>query len=572
MTTSIKAPKAIFTNSTSLALGVETQSVQMLFLQVPIGDDAGCLMTYKQFDENSKWTIGWSEKKSSIGDQDQNEDEDDEDRVPDARVGVKSRQQNIGEVTISRRFPSKPATFKILIERFTPPKPSETIVLRLVNDRKERLDNAEFAVHDAAPKIKEFRSDKYFFKEGAKATLSWTIEPAGRYRLRRVDDDTTIETAEGTAGKKKVEAGGTYKLEAIVGDTVTSTCSITVLASTGTHLRSTDLGPSGSPGCADILGIYQHKGMLYAVVRDVAPGRDTTSIWFSEGRFTREHWVPIQTPPIPIEAASRPGVVFAGNLYFMGGSSYDPDRPGSGTSYFNLEAKVWVGDDPETAWPKEMKPRMGHALLASPDDGQLWVIGGYNGDGGAKNDIWKYSKSTKKWTPITMPKWQQRCLFGAVFCDTTLLIAGGFDSPGGYPTYDDVWYCDTSQNIRKSASEQEYDWKKFDKPLIEAPDPKTKQYRGCALASLGDHVYAFVSYGVLSSAAGYDKVFRLYRAGYGWDSAEVVLGSNDWVFHGDVEILDYYRFDATTFAGGIFIHRLAPAAIKDTELHYAIIL
>src|SRR5262249_31590692 len=157
-----------------------------------------------------------------------------------------------------------------------------------------------------------------------------------------------------------------------------------------TRLSSTELGGEGSPTCGEILGIYRHKDTLYAAVRRIAAGntgsegreiaaQDTAaSIWCSDGRFTREHWVPMPIS-IPADAASRPGAVFADNLYFMGGSSYDPDRPGSRTSYFNFEQQTWVGQDPETAWPREITARMGHALLASPDDSRLWLIGGYNG-------------------------------------------------------------------------------------------------------------------------------------------------------------------------------------------------
>jgi hypothetical protein len=583
MTTKIAAPKeGLTTSSTALSLEVETQGSQTLFLRVPVGDAAGNLMTPQQF-EQSKWTIAQPDpdkKNPAAVDQDQ-DDPEAEPEKPDAELRPRrSREGNIGQVPVTRRYQSKRAKFKILVERFTPPQPSDAIKLELVDSAKKLLADTTVIVRGAEPKIKKFESDKFNFRRGAvKATLSWEINPAGRYRLQRLTNNETVDTGEGARGQKTVDQDGEYRLETIVGSAVTDTRSITLYSFGRTQFESTELG-EGLPTCAEILGIYQHEGKLYAVVRDSAAGK-TASIWSSDGRLDRKFWVPIVSArgkdiSISAQAAARPGVVFDEKLYFIGGSSYDADYPGSRVSYFHFESKTWVLEDPEAAWPRSSvnhdeiatplpKPRMGHALLAAPDDSRLWLVGGYNGDGGARNDIWVYDKATGQWAQTDAPPWEPRCLFGAAFCGPILFIAGGFDNPGGYPTYDDIWYFDTS-----SSTEEKPTWHTLDTPLVvqDRDDPRRKQYRGCALASIGNQIYAFVSYGVLGDPDGENKVLRISRAGRGWGSAEIKGLSSDWVTSTGVELLDYYRFDATPFGGGIFVRQLARAAKKDTSLHY----
>jgi hypothetical protein len=324
---------------------------------------------------------------------------------------------------------------------------------------------------------------------------------------------------------------------------------------------------------AEILGVYNRgNGRLYAVVRDGDPEKGA-SIWRTTIGFDRGSWEPLtkttkepltntdkKTPIlIPANAAARPGVVFDDKLYFIGGSSYDADSPGSDVGYFHFEANTWVDNDDEKAWPPAMPARMGHGLVASPDGRRLWVIGGYNGDGGALKDVWVYDQATK-WTrhPANVP-WEPRCLFGATLHDGKLWIAGGFDSPGGYPTYDDISYLDTQTN----------NWQKIASPLVKAPDNRVKQYCGCALAALGNQIYAFAAYRVVGSQPEYD-VIRIGFSNNQWQPNPVSGVSSDWVISQELSLVDCYRFDATVFGGCIFIRRLARARAKDKNIHYLV--
>ncbi len=567
---SIRNPKPLQTvGKQTLSIEVKTKDSETLFLLIPVGNAVGDLLTQQEF-ERASWKIAKADPAKK--------------EQPDARLGTRNIDQNKGRAPITRRYRSTEANFFVVIENFTPAKAAKSINLEIW-DNREKLAGTTVAVNDASPKIEEFVSTTYNFERGKGATLSWVIKPAGPHRLQWLDHKQMVYSGDKEQGETTVADAGTYQLEAMSGDTVADTRSITLYSFGKTEAESIYCGPTrdippGALACAEILGIYQHKGKLYAVVRDSAAA-DSASIWRTEYGFERKDWLrlaPKQGAPvsIPVDAASSPGVVFDDKLYFMGGSSFDADGPASDVGYFHFESVTWVDQDiVAEAWPKPRpedqdrpaapfpKARMGHGLLASPDGQRLWVIGGYNGDGGALNDIWVYDKLTQTWEQRAAPPWEPRCLFGATFCGPRLWIAGGFDSPGGYPTYDDIWYCDISK---------EYEWKKLDASLIIAPDNKIRQYRGCALAPMGDQIYAFASYDEVDQH-GQNKVFRIYPSGSSrWRVEEVTGVTSDWVTSKDLVPLDCYRLDATVFGGAIFVRRLARAAAKDNSLRYLVLV
>jgi hypothetical protein len=583
MTTSISIdPETLTTgDEKSLSIGVNTKDTKYLFLLVPVGDAPEALMTEGEFD---RVRLNWKIVKADGADSE----------TPKADAGEPRIVENKGEVSITRNDESaeSEASFRILVEKFTPRGTSDAIRLEVRDNDNLLLADTTVKVTDALPEIKEFAADRYIREKGQVTELSWVLKPKGRHRLL-LDDKKTVHAGDGETGKIQVSESGTYRLEAMVGDTVTDKRSITLYFSSGTELKSPSCGaedaPPGSLMCAEILGIYEYKAKPYAVVRDSAAG-NSASLWYTERGFDRRDWVPVKTSDgtrvsIPVDAASRPGAVFDDRLYFMGGSSYDADRPGSEVGYFNFDPPIWVDQGiKREAWPKPPpgdqdgpgapfpKPRMGHALLASPDGRHLWVIGGYNGDGGAMNDIWVYDKTTGTWAPRQPPLWEPRCLFGAAFCGSTLWIAGGFDSPGGYPTYDDIWYCDTSQPPDKWIQVRERATAPSWLSLIPGSgSSQEKQYRGCALAAMGNQIYAFVSYYRLNER-GRNDVVKIFPVTNGWRLEELQGVSSDWATSGMLRPLDCVRFDATVFGGCIFIRRLARAATKDDRLHYLIAL
>jgi hypothetical protein len=573
MTTSISIdPETLTTGSDKdLAIKIDTKDTQYLFLLVPLGDGPEALLTEQEFNRvRSNWKIAKADGADS--------------KPPDAELGEPTVQEgeHKGVVPITRNDPGTAVSFRILVEKFTPRGVSNSIKLEVRDSSVELLAEKEVEVIDALPKIKKFTADRYIRGSGQVTELSWVIEPKGAHRL--LLDGEALHAGDGETGKRPVSKSGTYRLEALVGDQVADKRSVTLYFSSGTELKSPSFGPQNAPAgslvCAEILGIYEHNARLYAVVRDTSG--DKASLWCTERSFNREDWVPVTSDgapvTIPVDAASRPGALFDNRLYFMGGSSYDADCPGSEVGYFIFEPPTWVDLGTREAWlnsasePPFIKPRMGHALLAAPDGRHLWVVGGYNGDGGAMNDIWVYDRITGKWAQRLSPPWEPRCVFGAAFCGSTLWIAGGFDSPGGYPTYDDIWYCDTSQRsdtwIRARASDTATSGLSL---IPGSGSSHERQYRGCALAASGNQVYAFVSYYTLDDQRGHDDVVKIYPVTNGWRVQELPV-SSDWATSDRLVPLDCTRFDATVFAGCIFIRRLARAKVKDDHLHYLIVL
>jgi Galactose oxidase, central domain len=561
MTTITIRNEPLTTGSTVLSVDVTTRDCDNLFLLIPVGNGAADLMTPQEFDRvRVNWKIAKADGAAG--------------QPPDAALGDIRINVGKGEIALTRTDPSTDANFCVLVEDFAPRGVAEAITLELQNSTEDVLASAKFSITDARPKIAEFVSNRYNFRAGEGAQLSWSIAPRGDHRLQRLDDKQVIDAGDQAQGQKTVSQDGTYQLEAMLGDTVTDTRSIRLYSYDQTHPGSVYCGPGDAvaPGtlvCAEILGIYQYAGRPYAVVRDSVDG-NRASIWYTERGFDRNSWVPVTPksgPPvaIPVAAAARPGVVFDDKLYFIGGSSWDADSPATDVGYFHFEAKTWVDGGLKAPRPGDQRrdapafpgARMGHGLVTSPDGQLLWVIGGYNGDGGALNDIWVYDKNTQKWEQRPAPKWKQRCLFGATFCETRLWIAGGFDNPGGYPTYSDIWYCDIGDGA----------WHQLGSSLFDNPDHMSKQYRGCALAAIGDQIYAFVSYDEVDRS-GQNKVYKIYPSGDTWKLDELGVASTDWATSRDLVSLDWYRLDATVFGGTIFIRRLARAAIKDQSIRY----
>lgn len=564
-TLEIRNPEPLKTGSkAALSVELDTQGDSQLFMIVPLGDGGGALMTPGEFTGKLQLSIAKADGAQP---------------TPDARFGsperrVDSANKSRGIIQLARRKPSLRERFCVLFEDFTTNAAAGSAELRLEDKDQKSLAARSVTIAGAQPRIIRFVSTAYNLLSGEEATLSWEISPPGGIRLRRLSDDADIKPEAG-GQTAKVEAGTgdftRYRLDAMAGEKVTDSRVLTLFSYDYTRVRSY-AGPGNQPdlglSCAEILGVYNRRNRLYAVVRDADPQKGA-SIWSSDIGFDPSSWRPLTverngkpTPVmIPAEAATRPGVVFDDKLYFMGGSSYDANLPGTDVGYYHFEASTWVDGEAvrKEAWPEDLTARMGHGLLASPDGSRLWVLGGYNGDGGALNDVWAYDKATAKWQRHPA-LWEPRCLFGATFAGPgrrELWIAGGFDSPGGYPTYDDIWHCDTTATNLA--------WSKLDYPLSRDPGNRIKQYRGCALAALGDGIYALAAYHDV------DQGLRNFGLPIGFSNNRWIAGQpdevgSDWV----TGALDCYRFDATVLGGGIFVRQLYRAEGKDKQIHYLV--
>ncbi|MGH7224653.1 MAG: Kelch repeat-containing protein, partial [Gemmataceae bacterium] len=535
---SIRNPEPLKTsNKATLSVEVDSQGVSPLVLVVPLGEGSDALMKPSEFRDKLKISVAKAEGAKAALDAKLSS--------PDRRVDA--TKPNRGLITLTRMNPSEQARFCVLLSNFTTNAAAGSAKLQLEDKDQKALADKTVTISDAKPRITKFVSTQYIFVKGTTPILSWETSPPGPSRLWRLSDNTEIAPKQPGGQEAEAKAGDRnftrYRLDAMQGQAVTDSRILTLFSYARTQVRSY-IAPGNEPALglsgAEILGIYNYRNRLYAVVRNADPEKGA-SIWRSDIGFDPESWFPLtferngkKTPiMIPADAAARPGVVFDDKLYFMGGSSYDANLPGAEVGYFHFEANTWVDGEAvrEEAWPKDDMPaRMGHALLASPDGRRLWVAGGYNGDGGALNDVWVYDKDAAKWQKY-QAAWEPRCLFGATFAGPNrqqLFIAGGFDSPGGYPTYDDIWRCDTTATNPV--------WSKLNYNLRRDPKNRIKQYSGCALAPLGEKVYALAAYRDVGEGAT-PFLVRINFANNEWVTGPPEDVGSDWV----TETLDCYR-------------------------------
>lgn len=572
-------------NGQSLALGIESDDAAPLYLRIPLGDGDGALMTQEAF------LTAYKNTKISL-----------EKITPQNKADISLASAEVepsgtfGRITVRKNRAALLAKFAIAIQDFSVGKTGKVTVslAGMVGDTETELATTEITVAGASPRILSFSSTHYQARSGTPVTLSWQIDGTTAttgYRLKGLSGGTVITQAFGAGsatGAKKIMAGtgnpDEFQLEALDGDLVKDTRRLTVHTNEQTILRNY-FGPGDNDHLglkqAEILGVYNRGGSVYAVVRDQDPtkgasiwkGQDWLKVNPAEGK---ESWKPLtvknanheeEAVLIPAEAATRPGVIFEDRLYFMGGSSYEVNERGKSVGYLSFEMNVWV-DDPadDHRWPADMPARMGHSLLASPDGSRLWVIGGHDG-GSALNDVWVYQKGAgwKQHSETNPVPWASRCLAGAAFLGRTLWIAGGFDNPGGDPSYDDIWYLDSQTGGQ---------WTQAQSPLrVKRGIVEQQQFRGCALAASGDNIYVFSSYFDVVGGGGepHHEIGKLEHSGGSWSVTPLGIGSVDWIAGSSVDADVYYRLDATTVGNILCIRRLAEAELKDKVLHMLIL-
>ncbi len=125
------------------------------------------------------------------------------------------------------------------------------------------------------------------------------------------------------------------------------------------------------------------------------------------------------------------GVVFKDRLWLLGGGTYDtPQR--KTRDYYN---EVWSTAD-GVSWECHTKaapwfPRQYHDVAVF--DGRMWVLEGYNGNGGGnRKDVW-YSEDGVNWIEVPNTPWAPRHAASVFVFDNALwMVAGNNMTP-------DVW-------------------------------------------------------------------------------------------------------------------------------------
>jgi len=274
----------------------------------------------------------------------------------------------------------------------------------------------------------------------------------------------TSDTTGFVVGASIVLEPGTPKLESARIEAIVSSTSIEVAFPPGgaryTHTANytvlqarTVTTTVADKTTADILGLYadRSRGRLYALLRfEDAP---YAALWYTEHGFSpdRSQWREAARkgaakPLIPVAAARRPGAIFDGKLFLIGGDCCSPNLSGREMGWCVLNEDWGLYWQPVPAndpwsWPKDMNERMGHAVVTLPDNKGLWVMGGWRQDGGVCNDVWQFDGSAnapwKRVEGLRLP----RCLFGATATPAAVWTLGGFASPGGAPSDATVRRC-----------------------------------------------------------------------------------------------------------------------------------
>ncbi len=333
---------------------------------------------------------------------------------------------------------------------------------------------------------------------------------------------------------------------------------------------------AASAGTLDwgVLGIYPDDGagILYVLLQHHGSPTPQASLWSTKTGFDSGMWEPVlndrgDPARIPLDAARRPGAIYDGKLWLVGGDCCDPDRPDNGVGYFHLRDRRWINAAP-AKWPK----RMGHRVLVVADE--LWVIGGWSQDGGALGDIWTF-KAGEGWREkgFKPPKgWKPRCLFGTAVTGGAVIIAGGFGTPGGL-TYNDVLRWDPKSDAYESLPNLNH---AFAGGRSTSESLAKLQY--CAstvfdhsrlLDSRPDDVAAIAVY--YEPGKSYrQKLFR-FKKGNTWEIGAPIR-MNDISSNNIFLELDFFCLSSAIFSGSIFLWELSPADPQDARLRRLILI
>jgi galactose oxidase-like protein len=431
------------------------------------------------------------------------------------------------------------------------------------------LDIEVFA--EDSVRIKTFETDRYNLPSADTVTLSFTLsarpESGCTARINGVDVAIVTDAKTGLAGgatERSVDKRSDFTLDLLVNGTSVDTRQLRVL--TFDRPRFTDFKPQlrldGVRLTTEgLLGAYAHGGKLYVLRQAPGAAKPSAAMWSSPNGFdpNESQWKQVNDATdkpvlIPLRTARRPGVVFKDKLWFLGGDCCNSNLRGSDISYFNFKENYWfAGGDGLNGgqWPPEVGERMGHTLVAGPDD-RLWVIGGFNQNGPCK-DVWTFGgdgNNPGQWQMLkAQPAWDGRCLVGATKAGLKVFVVGGFAEPGG-DGYNDILVYDHDH-----ASEG---WRTLDRPLIIPSgdaDAAKYQFCACTTSTLGKEPQVLATYYRFEKSEHDHSLLRIISDGQVY-TKESYDGLDRLSSAGLFRTEDYYRLCSTVFNGSIFIWSL----------------
>jgi len=373
--------------------------------------------------------------------------------------------------------------FNIWIRKFIVQKDKGPVTIELQEEPENAGDPWNLLGKDTVekkpkePRITSFTASRYYVNRGDAVRLNWTIDPPGDFELGVVSDKQRVLLSEKQKSRGECELNvdsgkQDFILEAWAGQkpAIPDTRRLHIETVSLTHFENYSLKAPDWPNSPSVLGLYAHPkgGRLYALLRDNPPKESSgdnppkespyASLWYTEHglepspdkwrKATRKDGRPCL---IPTEAARRPGAIFNDKLFLIGGDCCDPNSSGSSVGFCDLNEDTglyWqeVGGKEAWSWPEGMAERMGHAVVALPDDKGLWVMGGWRQDGGVCDDVWEFTGTKESaWSPVKGLK-IPRCLFGATATRHAVWTVGGFGSPGGTPNDLTVRRCEHGAN------------------------------------------------------------------------------------------------------------------------------
>ena len=379
---------------------------------------------------------------------------------------------DVGYIPIPITVANRIFVFNIWLRNFTVQQDKGSIAIELQaqppgrNDPWPLLDRQPAVKEVPEPRVTSFSADRYYVRSGGGVTLNWTIEPVGNYELKSASGSAPLAIGQQQGNGQwsgNVRPGmQDFVLEAWAGAKPENpeTRRLHIAIDSATHFDDYEFSSPNWPAGAGVLGLYADRkgGRLYALFR-FGDSR-YAELWYTDHGFDSapDHWRKAARqdgtkPLIPVTTARRPGAIFNGKLFLIGGDCCSPNSAGSGLGYCDLNDKTglyWqeVAANEAWSWPDDMNERMGHAVVALPGDKGLWVMGGWRQDGGVCSDVWQFDASAnapwKRVEGLRLP----RCLFGATATPVALWTLGGFASPGGSPSDAAVRRCELDASAR----------------------------------------------------------------------------------------------------------------------------
>lgn len=403
------------------------------------------------------------------------------------------------------------------------------------------------------PVITSFKADRYIISRGEEVTISWRTDNSNYCHLSGsadIDKEDELETVKTITERIETRNDKVYELKACTDEDDRKydkkNLTISVKGSSASEIFVF------VPPDATLMGLYPYDNNLYAIILHKKP-EVKAYLYVSESGLADWQQV-FRYPDQPVELNARlagsPGVVFKNRLYLIGGSSFDPDKPGNDIGYYNFESKEWVSSAQMTdkSFPT---PRMGHSCIHYQDE--IWLLGGYHPSKGTLSDIWT-TKNGIAWTKAAIPvPGGGRCMMGIAKQknpDTgaeELWIYGGFKTEPGGEAYS---YADT----------RKWDGKSWGNALTWTADAigamKDRNYKAFALATVKNNLFLFSS-SVRAPNPWEHSIFRIYQNN-GWD-LEDAKTTNDWGMS-----QDGYSLQTTVYKSTVWIRSVQLAGSKET--------